>query len=128
MIGDMDKVIYRPIGIIHTAFRDKVEAPIQGVFARDAKGEVEVFPEYADGLKDLEGFSHIILACNNPAHICFLLFSVHIHSFSEHISTNYGYYNPNNQRTHQHQANKQSFTFHFCFIYYPKLVKCVPDG
>jgi len=61
MIGDMDKVIYRPIGIIHTAFRDKVEAPIQGVFARDAKGEVEVFPEYADGLKDLEGFSHIIL-------------------------------------------------------------------
>jgi len=38
MIGDMDKVIYRPIGIIHTVFRDKVEAPIQGVFARDAKG------------------------------------------------------------------------------------------
>ncbi|PXF50646.1 MAG: tRNA (N6-threonylcarbamoyladenosine(37)-N6)-methyltransferase TrmO [Candidatus Methanophagaceae archaeon] len=58
---DMDKVVYRPIGIIHTGFRDKVEAPIQGVFARAAKGVVEVFPEYADGLKDIEGFSHIIL-------------------------------------------------------------------
>ena len=57
----MDKVVYRPIGIIHTVFRDKVEAPIQGVFARAAKGVVEVFPEYADGLKDIEGFSHIIL-------------------------------------------------------------------
>ena len=43
---DMNKVIYRPIGIIHTGFRDKAEAPIQGVFAKDAKGEVEVFPEY----------------------------------------------------------------------------------
>jgi len=57
----MDKVVYRPIGIIHTGFRDRAEAPIQGVFARAAKGEVEVFPEYADGLKDIEGFSHIIL-------------------------------------------------------------------
>ena len=57
----MDKVVYRPIGIIHTVFRDKVEAPIQGVFARAAKGVVEVFPEYTDGLKDIEGFSHIIL-------------------------------------------------------------------
>ncbi|MCD6202884.1 MAG: tRNA (N6-threonylcarbamoyladenosine(37)-N6)-methyltransferase TrmO [Methanophagales archaeon] len=58
---DMDKVVYRPIGIIHTGFRDRAEAPIQGVFARATKGEVEVFPEYADGLKDIEGFSHIIL-------------------------------------------------------------------
>ena len=57
----MDKVVYRPIGIIHTVFRDRAEAPIQGVFARAAKGVVEVFPEYADGLKDIEGFSHIIL-------------------------------------------------------------------
>jgi len=57
----MDKVVYRPIGIIHTGFRDRAEAPIQGVFARAAKGVVEVFPEYADGLKDIEGFSHIIL-------------------------------------------------------------------
>ena len=58
---DIDKVIYRPIGIIHTGFRDKRDAPIQGIFAKDAKGDVEVFPEYAAGLKDIEGFSHLIL-------------------------------------------------------------------
>jgi len=52
---------YQPIGIIHTEFRDKKDAPVQGVFAKDAKGEVELYPEYAAGLKDIEGFSHIIL-------------------------------------------------------------------
>ncbi len=61
MKADKDMVIYRPIGIIHTGFRDKKGAPVQGVFAKDAKGEVDVFPEYAAGLKDIEGFSHLIL-------------------------------------------------------------------
>jgi tRNA-Thr(GGU) m(6)t(6)A37 methyltransferase TsaA len=56
-----EEIRYQPIGIIHTEFQDKKEAPIQGVFARDAKGEVEVFPEYSQGLKDIEGFSHLIL-------------------------------------------------------------------
>ncbi|MCK4648448.1 tRNA (N6-threonylcarbamoyladenosine(37)-N6)-methyltransferase TrmO, partial [bacterium] len=35
--------------------------PIQGIFAKDARGKVEVFPEYAAGLKDIDGFSHLIL-------------------------------------------------------------------
>lgn len=52
---------YQAIGIIHTEFRDKKDAPIQGVFAKDAKGKVELYPEYAAGLKDIEAFSHIIL-------------------------------------------------------------------
>ena len=59
--GKEDKRIYQPIGIIHTEFRDKKDTPIQGVFAKGAKGKVEVFPEYANGLEDIEGFSHIIL-------------------------------------------------------------------
>ncbi len=54
-------VTYKPIGIIHTGFRDKKDTPIQGVFAKGAKGEVEIYPEYAAGLKHIEGFSHIIL-------------------------------------------------------------------
>ena len=57
----MDRVIYKPIGVIHTGFGDKKDAPIQGVFAKDAKGEVEVFSEYTAGLRDIEGFSHLIL-------------------------------------------------------------------
>ena len=56
-----EEIRYHPIGIIHTGFRDKQDAPIQGVFGREAKGEVEVFPKFAAGLKDIEHFSHLIL-------------------------------------------------------------------
>ena len=57
----MDSITYKPIGIIHTAFIDKEHTPIQSVFAPDSTGEVVIFPEYAEGLKDIEGFSHLIL-------------------------------------------------------------------
>jgi tRNA-Thr(GGU) m(6)t(6)A37 methyltransferase TsaA len=35
--------------------------PIQPSRGRGVRGTVEVFPEYADGLADLDGFSHIVL-------------------------------------------------------------------
>ncbi len=54
-------ITYTAIGIIHTPFTDPEDTPVQGVFAEGAGGEVEVFPEYAAGLKDLDGFSHLIL-------------------------------------------------------------------
>jgi tRNA-Thr(GGU) m(6)t(6)A37 methyltransferase TsaA len=50
-----------PIGVIHSPFADKDNTPIQGAFTPDAKGRVEVYAEYADGLKDIESFSHILL-------------------------------------------------------------------
>ncbi len=49
------------IGILHTDHKTKDEAPIQGAFDPDAKGIVEIFPEFAEGLKDIELFSHIYL-------------------------------------------------------------------
>jgi len=49
-----------PIGIIHSPFKSKKEAPIQP-FRSNAVGRVEVFKEYGDGLRDIEGFSHVIL-------------------------------------------------------------------
>lgn len=55
------KVSYESIGIIHTPFKEKKNTPIQGCFAPDSKGKVEVFPKCADGLKDIEGFSHLFL-------------------------------------------------------------------
>lgn len=51
----------KTIGIIRTPFAGKDDAPIQGVFVPDAIGRVELFPEYAAGLKDIEGFSHLFL-------------------------------------------------------------------
>jgi tRNA-Thr(GGU) m(6)t(6)A37 methyltransferase TsaA len=52
--------ILKPIGIIHSPFNDKSETPIQASRSR-AIGQVEVHPEFAEGLQDVEGFSHLIL-------------------------------------------------------------------
>ena len=51
----------RTIGVIHTGFANKDDAPIQGAFQPDAEGTVELFAEFAEGLRDIELFSHIIL-------------------------------------------------------------------
>jgi tRNA-Thr(GGU) m(6)t(6)A37 methyltransferase TsaA len=51
---------YTPIGIIHSEYTEQKSTPIQGFYSKSG-GTVEVFPEYATGLKDLEGFSHIFL-------------------------------------------------------------------
>jgi len=57
----MENVKYKPIGIIHSPFRDPKGMPIQPVGAKGIQGTVEVQDQYKDGLKDLDGFSHIIL-------------------------------------------------------------------
>lgn len=57
----MDEIKYKPIGIIHSPFKEPKGTPIQPKAAKDIDGSVEIFPEYAEGLKDIEGFSHIIL-------------------------------------------------------------------
>jgi tRNA-Thr(GGU) m(6)t(6)A37 methyltransferase TsaA len=51
----------KPIGIIRTPFQRPAGTPIQPSRSGGAKGTVEVFPEYADGLKDLDGFERIWL-------------------------------------------------------------------
>jgi tRNA-Thr(GGU) m(6)t(6)A37 methyltransferase TsaA len=54
-------VTYKPIGVIHSPHREAEETPVQPIFARGIAGTAEVFPEYAKGLSDLEGFSHVYL-------------------------------------------------------------------
>lgn len=56
----MKKICYSPIGIVHSEFKEKTNVPIQSVFS-SSKGEIEIFPEFSEGLKDLEEFSHIFL-------------------------------------------------------------------
>ena len=50
----------KPIGIIHSPYKSREEAPYQGC-ERDEICQVELFKEFEEGLKDIEGFSHIIL-------------------------------------------------------------------
>ena len=54
-------ITYKSIGIIHSEFIKPKGTPIQPTGAKKAKGNIEVFPQYVKGLKDLEEFSHIIL-------------------------------------------------------------------
>jgi tRNA-Thr(GGU) m(6)t(6)A37 methyltransferase TsaA len=53
--------VFRPIGILKTPYKSKSGVPIQGVFDRESGGEAEIFEEYAPGLQDIEGFSHLIV-------------------------------------------------------------------
>lgn len=57
----MKAIKYTPIGVIHSPFTEVTGMPIQPAGAQGISGTVEVNPEYCEGLKDVEGFSHIIL-------------------------------------------------------------------
>ena len=51
----------KPIGVIHSPNQREAGTPIQPCWAEHIEGRVEVFPEFAAGLKDLEGFERIWL-------------------------------------------------------------------
>jgi tRNA-Thr(GGU) m(6)t(6)A37 methyltransferase TsaA len=55
------KIILEPIGIIHSPYKKKEDIPIQGVFKPQGMATIEVFEKYAQGLKDVEGFSHLMI-------------------------------------------------------------------
>jgi tRNA-Thr(GGU) m(6)t(6)A37 methyltransferase TsaA len=57
----MREIKYTPVGVVHSPFKDVKGMPIQTVGAKGVGGTLEIEPQYQDGLKDLEGFSHIIL-------------------------------------------------------------------
>lgn len=59
------KIVFKPIGIVHSPFREPTDIPrdmnrLPGAFAKVC-GELEIFPEYAEGLKDVGAFSHLIV-------------------------------------------------------------------
>jgi tRNA-Thr(GGU) m(6)t(6)A37 methyltransferase TsaA len=54
-------IVFKPIGVIRSPFKEPKGVPIQPRAGKDVRGTVEMFPEFAPGLKDLEGFSHVIL-------------------------------------------------------------------
>jgi tRNA (adenine37-N6)-methyltransferase len=51
----------RPIGFVHSPYRETSAIP-KGIGARhDAEGLIELLREYEPGLKDIEGFSHLFV-------------------------------------------------------------------
>ncbi|MCK4981464.1 MAG: tRNA (N6-threonylcarbamoyladenosine(37)-N6)-methyltransferase TrmO [Victivallaceae bacterium] len=55
------KFTFIPIGVINSPFDEPVNMPIQSASAAGVAGTVEIYNEFVPGLKDIEGFSHIIL-------------------------------------------------------------------
>jgi tRNA-Thr(GGU) m(6)t(6)A37 methyltransferase TsaA len=70
------QITYKPIGTIKSPFSDLDQMPIQPSGEKSSPGYAEIFPEYADGLLDLDGFSHV-----------FLIYHLHRNSKKELIVT-----------------------------------------
>ena len=54
------KIEIQAIGIIHTVYNEISDMPIQPMAATE-EAYIELYPKFIDGLKDIEGFSHITL-------------------------------------------------------------------
>ena len=59
--AELSPISFQPIGVIHSPHKEVSGMPIQPGAALGVTGMVEVFPEFANGLADLDGFSHLIL-------------------------------------------------------------------
>lgn len=57
-------VTYRAIGVVRSPFSETAGMPIQPSRAEAAEGSLEIEPEFREGLKDLDGFSHILVVCH----------------------------------------------------------------
>jgi len=49
-------IIFKPIGVIHTKASES-EVKAEG----DRDGEIEIYPEFADGLDGIDGYSHLFV-------------------------------------------------------------------
>ncbi len=52
---------FEPIGVVHSPFPQIADMPIQPTGAQGVEGAIELAPELVEGLRDLDGFSHLIV-------------------------------------------------------------------
>lgn len=55
------RIDYSPIGYVRSPFKEPSGIPIQNRGGKGIEGTIEILDEFAEGLSDLDGFSHIIL-------------------------------------------------------------------
>ena len=52
---------FKPIGFVRSPYQDTKDVP-KGLGAQhEAEGALEILPEFSNGLKDIEGFSHLMV-------------------------------------------------------------------
>ncbi len=56
-----DRIVFQPIGVIRSEHNVPNETPAQPVYAKGCRGRIEILPEFADGLHNIDGFSHVYL-------------------------------------------------------------------
>ncbi|HEV2290479.1 MAG TPA: tRNA (N6-threonylcarbamoyladenosine(37)-N6)-methyltransferase TrmO [Gemmatimonadales bacterium] len=52
-------IAFRPIGAVRTPYKDTGQVPRGPGAVHEATGTIELLPEFAPGLQDIEGFSHL---------------------------------------------------------------------
>jgi tRNA-Thr(GGU) m(6)t(6)A37 methyltransferase TsaA len=55
------KIVYEPIGVIHTPFKKRDDMPMQPSGGKGIEGVAVLRPELAEALADVDGFSHVYL-------------------------------------------------------------------
>ena len=53
--------VFKAIGVIHSPYTPETGAPKQGRHKPDTESRIEIYPDFVEGLKDLEAFSHILV-------------------------------------------------------------------
>jgi formylmethanofuran dehydrogenase subunit E len=59
-MGKKHNLELQPIGVIHSPYKNTEKAPYQG-YRSEEISQIEIFKEFTEGLKDIEGFSHLIV-------------------------------------------------------------------
>jgi tRNA-Thr(GGU) m(6)t(6)A37 methyltransferase TsaA len=59
--GAVASIEMRPIGVVRSPYRETAEIPKGPHAEHRAEGTLEILPELADGLQDIEGFSHLFV-------------------------------------------------------------------
>jgi tRNA-Thr(GGU) m(6)t(6)A37 methyltransferase TsaA len=53
-------ILIRPIGVVWSTFATPEGMPIQAA-GSEVRGTIEIYPEFIDGARDLDGFDHLIV-------------------------------------------------------------------
>ena len=59
MTNSAKEITFRPIGTIRTPFKTQNGAPRQPSCSEGAEGTIHIFPEFREGLADLDGFERV---------------------------------------------------------------------
>lgn len=54
-----ETITFKTVGVVESRFEQQAGTPIQGRLAPEEIARIIIFDEFADAVKDLEGFSHI---------------------------------------------------------------------